>query len=127
MTDFSRPNVAQLPGFRDIELGNLTPRGVARAPAAVVAPSPNTNPLPQQPEKKKNIVRRKCLDPMKVFCEKYPNWSIVIFIFLVVFCMFMCTLLLTLSMEVFAGNNPLTDEMRDGIEHLPGFNKGIYR
>ncbi|KAH9220966.1 hypothetical protein DL95DRAFT_455754 [Leptodontidium sp. 2 PMI_412] len=145
-TNFSnpyRPNGGaftdmELGDFTDIKLGNPTERRMGGLPAeeeevpepaAVVeveALPPKPNQFPRQPEQQKNVARRNCLDLMKVFCEKYPNMSIVVFMLLVAFCMTMAILLLTLSMEIFARNNPMTDEMRDGIEHLPGFNKDIY-
>ncbi|KAG4437251.1 hypothetical protein IFR05_007267 [Cadophora sp. M221] len=129
----------ELGDFTDVELGDATSREMGRLRAEVETEKaeeagvsvevetlpPKPNQLAQQPEKK-NAFPRKCLDPMKVFCAKYPNMSIVIFMLLVAFCMAMSVLLLTLSIEIFARNNPMTDEMRDGIEHLPGFNKGIY-
>lgn len=63
---------------------------------------------------------------MKTFCEKYPNTSIGIFVFLVSFCLFMSIVLLTAFMGIWADQVEMTDAMRDAIEHIPGFNKGIY-
>ncbi|XMA12340.1 hypothetical protein WAI453_005131 [Rhynchosporium graminicola] len=118
MSNLFCSEAAQTGEFTDIELGDLTPGGTARAPPASL-------PKPAGKEAKKNIIRRTCLDPMKAFCERYPTCSIIIFILFITFCLVMSIVLLSLSMGIFL--NPMTDEMREGVANLPGFNKGIYR
>ncbi|PVH78567.1 hypothetical protein DL98DRAFT_634252 [Cadophora sp. DSE1049] len=126
MANYSNDSLRKEAGSIDIELGNLTPRGRARAAAihsaAIQLPLPG---LPQD-EKKKGVVRRKCIDPMKRFCEKYPNLSMAAFILIVSFWLAAGIVLLTLFMGLFK-DPVMTDEMRDEIEHLPGYNVGTYR
>lgn len=123
MANYSNDSLRKEAGFIDIELGNLTPRG--RAQAAAIRSTAIQLPPPQHAETKKGVIRRKCIDPMKRFCEKYPNFSIVIFMLIVSFWLVASIVLLTLFMGLFK-DPEMTDEIRDEIEHLPGYNVGTY-
>ncbi|KAG4425280.1 hypothetical protein IFR04_001647 [Cadophora malorum] len=108
MANYSNDSLRKEADFIDIELGNLTPRGRAQAPAIHAATI--QLPLSGLPlEEKKGVFRRKCIDPLKRFCGSLAS-SIV---------------LLTLFIGIFP-DPEMTDEMRDGIEKLPGYNKGTY-
>ncbi|KAL2068270.1 hypothetical protein VTL71DRAFT_16368 [Oculimacula yallundae] len=122
MTNFSHPNPAHTAGFEDIELGDLSPRGRALTRPSITAAAP---PAPEKaPEtEKKSLIRRTIIDPMKVFCENHPNPSIAICILFVILCLVMSIVLLSLFMGIFSDQNPMTEEMREGIENLPGFGR----
>ena len=124
MAKYSNESLRKEADFIDIELGNLTPRGTAQA-AAIHAAAIQL-PLPGLPlEEKKGVFRRKCIDPLKKFCGKYPNLSLAIYMLIVSGSLAASIVLLTLFMRIFP-DPEMTDEMRDGIEKLPGYNKGTY-
>ncbi|KAK0099989.1 hypothetical protein ONS95_013193 [Cadophora gregata] len=107
-----------------IELGDLTPQGRVRA-AAIHGAAIQLPPPRLAETEKKSLARRKCIDPMKRFCEKRPRLSLIIFIAIVSFWLLASIVLLTLFMGLFKDPD-MTDGMRDEIEHLPGYNTGTY-
>ena len=124
MANYSNDSLRKKADFIDIELGNLTPRGRAQAPAIHAATI--QLPLSGLPlEEKKGVFRRKYIDPLKRFCGNYPNLSLAIYMLIVSGSLASSIVLLTLFMGIFP-DPEMTDEMRDGIEKLPGYKKGPY-
>ncbi|CAL3965856.1 unnamed protein product [Diplocarpon coronariae] len=109
---------AGLPGFENIELNE------------------GRNPLPRMPQqantssdkKTSRVLVRHYIDGIKSFCEKNPGWAwLILCLFLSALVIGGSGLIMASFVSMLAPAPEMTDELRDAINHIPGFSEGIHR